>query len=60
MEHGRITQSGTFDGLLAVDGPFRRLASQLKGAETQLQADGLPVTGSRESSSARVASSEPE
>jgi ABC-type multidrug transport system fused ATPase/permease subunit len=59
MEHGRITQSGTFDGLLAVDGPFRRLASQLKGAD-QLQADGLPVTGSRERSSARVASSEPE
>jgi ABC-type multidrug transport system fused ATPase/permease subunit len=60
MEHGRITQRGLFDDLLAVDGPFRRLAKELKGAEPQLQADDLPVTGSRESSSARVASSEPE
>jgi hypothetical protein len=33
MEHGRITQRGTFDDLLAVDGPFRRLAKELKGAE---------------------------
>ncbi len=60
MEHGRITQRGVFDSLLATDGPFRRLASQLKG---QLQDDVLqasPVTGSRESSSASVASSEPE
>jgi ABC-type multidrug transport system fused ATPase/permease subunit len=60
MEHGRITQRGLFDDLLAVDGPFRRLAKELKGAEPQLQADDLPVTGSRERSSARVASSEPE
>jgi len=66
MEHGRITQRGRFDDLLAVDGPFRRLAAQLKstaleGAAPQLQADDdLPVTGSRESSSASVASSEPE
>jgi ABC-type multidrug transport system fused ATPase/permease subunit len=65
MEHGRISQRGTFDDLLAVDGPFRRLAKELKGtgleeALPQLQADDLPVTGSRESNSARVASSEPE
>jgi ABC-type multidrug transport system fused ATPase/permease subunit len=60
IEHGRISQHGTFDDLLSVDGPFRRLAAQLKGPESQLQADDLPVTGSRESSSARVASSEPE
>src|SRR2546430_3989511 len=33
LEHGRITPTGTFDGLLAVDGPFLRLAAQLKGAE---------------------------
>jgi ABC-type multidrug transport system fused ATPase/permease subunit len=57
MEHGRITQRGLFDDLLAVDGPFRRLASELKGAEPQLQADETPVTGSRDSSSASVASS---
>jgi ABC-type multidrug transport system fused ATPase/permease subunit len=60
MEHGRISLRGTFDDLLAVDGPFRRLAKELKGAEPQLQAVDLPVTGSRESSSASVASSEPE
>ena len=68
MEHGRIAQSGTFDELLAVDGPFRRLASELKGVGAgQLQVSGLqpdlqsePVTGNRASSSASVASSEPE
>jgi ABC-type multidrug transport system fused ATPase/permease subunit len=62
MEHGRITQRGRFDELLATDGPFRRLASELKGAELQLQAGlpSAPVTGSRASSSASVASSEPE
>ena len=71
LEHGRIAQSGTFDDLLAVDGPFRRLAKDLKGAtvfadETvQLQGGAAdlqasPVVGSRESSSASVASSEPE
>jgi ABC-type multidrug transport system fused ATPase/permease subunit len=60
MEHGRISQRGTFDGLLAIDGPFRRLAKELKGPEPQLQDDAMPVTGSRESSSASVASSEPE
>ena len=65
MEHGRIAQSGTFDDLLAVDGPFRRLAKDLKGAETQLQGGAAdlqasPVVGSRDSRSASVASSEPE
>ena len=60
MEHGRIVQRGTFDGLLAIEGPFRRLAKELKGPAPQLQADETPVTGSRESSSASVASSEPE
>ena len=67
LEHGRITQRGTFNALLAVDGPFRRLATQLKGAElsevepqTLQDPDDLPVTGSRERSSASVASSEPE
>ena len=58
MEHGRIAQRGRFDELLAVEGPFRELASQLQGAEDALQSP--PVTGSRESSSASVASSEPE
>jgi ABC-type multidrug transport system fused ATPase/permease subunit len=33
VEHGRITQRGTEDELLAVDGPFRRLAHELQGAE---------------------------
>src|SRR5205807_4839970 len=32
MEHGRITQAGTFDELLASEGPFRRLALELKGS----------------------------
>ncbi len=31
LEHGRITQRGRFDDLLAVDGPFRRLAHELEG-----------------------------
>jgi ABC-type multidrug transport system fused ATPase/permease subunit len=56
MEHGRISQRGTFDELLATDGPFRRLAAELKGADVQLQAD-LPSTsvrGRRPSSSASV------
>jgi len=63
MEHGRITQRGTFDRLLAVEGPFRDLASQLKGGADQALQDSdasFPVTGSRERSSASVASSEPE
>ncbi|HEV8105780.1 MAG TPA: ABC transporter ATP-binding protein [Gaiellaceae bacterium] len=57
MEHGRISQRGRFDELLASEGPFRRLASQLQGSG-DLQA--APVTGSRPSSSASVASSERE
>jgi ABC-type multidrug transport system fused ATPase/permease subunit len=66
LEHGRITQRGTFDALLEVDGPFRRLAKELKGADAQLQAgdpsdlQAEPVTGSRPRSSASVESSEPE
>ena len=62
MEHGRVTQRGRFAELLASDGPFRRLASELEGAQLQGAADlqAEPVVGSRESSSARVASSEPE
>jgi len=65
MEHGRIAQRGRFDELLATDGPFRRLASELAGADPQLQLGASPlqsepVTGSRERSSASVTSSEPE
>jgi ABC-type multidrug transport system fused ATPase/permease subunit len=75
IEHGRISQSGTFDDLLATDGPFRRLAKDLTGADVQLpelqlpegqlhggaaDLQASPVVGSRESSSARVASSETE
>ncbi|HEY2936022.1 MAG TPA: ABC transporter ATP-binding protein, partial [Gaiellaceae bacterium] len=33
VEHGRITQRGTERELLAVEGPFRRLAHELQGAE---------------------------
>jgi ABC-type multidrug transport system fused ATPase/permease subunit len=58
MEHGRVMQRGRFDELLAVDGHFRELAAQLQGSDEALQS--APVTGSRESNSARVASSEPE
>jgi ABC-type multidrug transport system fused ATPase/permease subunit len=58
VEHGRITQAGTFDELLAAEGPFRRLALELKG---QLQdSPDLPVSGSRESRSASVVSSDSE
>ena len=32
LERGRITQRGTYDELLAADGPFRRLATTLQGA----------------------------
>ena len=62
MEHGRVTQRGRFAELLASDGPFRRLASELEGAQLQAEADlqAEPVVGSRESNSASVASSEPE
>jgi ABC-type multidrug transport system fused ATPase/permease subunit len=31
LEHGRITQRGRFDELLAADGPFRRLARDMRG-----------------------------
>jgi ATP-binding cassette, subfamily B, bacterial len=61
MEHGRITQRGRFSELLSVEGPFRRLAQHLEGA--QLQSDleqSSPVSGSRDSSSPSIASSEPE
>jgi len=60
MVHGRIAQRGPFDELLRVDGPFRELAAQLHGASEDADLQSTPVTGSRESSSARVASSEPE
>src|SRR5581483_10384118 len=56
VEHGRITQRGLFDELLAAPGPFRDLAAQLHGSDAaDLQSD--PVNGSRPSSSASVASS---
>ena len=32
LERGRITQRGTYDTLIAADGPFRRLATSLQGA----------------------------
>jgi ABC-type multidrug transport system fused ATPase/permease subunit len=77
MEHGRIAQRGTFGDLISVEGPFRRLATELKGSRLEgselegglleggdqpalQEGDDLPVTGSRERSSASVASSEPE
>ena len=63
VEHGRISQRGTFDDLLAVDGPFRELATQLHGSQLQgsdADLQSAPVTGSRASSSPSVASSEPE
>ena len=33
LERGRITQRGTYDELMAAEGPFRRLATTLAGAE---------------------------
>jgi ABC-type multidrug transport system fused ATPase/permease subunit len=39
VEHGRITQRGRFDELLAVDGPFRRLARDMRGAGDALPRD---------------------
>jgi ATP-binding cassette subfamily B protein len=61
MEHGRITQRGRFDELLAQDGPFRRLAQHLEGQTPQeLGLQSSPVIGRRESRSESVASSEPE
>ena len=61
MEHGRIVQRGPFGELLAKDGPFKRLARELEGAQPQaglLQSP--PVVGRRESSSASVSSSSSE
>ena len=40
LEHGRIVQRGTFDALLAGEGPFRRLAHSLEGGEPDLAAAG--------------------
>jgi ATP-binding cassette subfamily B protein len=60
MEHGRITQQGSFDELLAADGPFRRLAKHLEDQGAQLRVQSAPVIGRRESRSESVASSEPE
>jgi ABC-type multidrug transport system fused ATPase/permease subunit len=59
MEHGRITQRGAFEELLSSPGPFRDLAAQLHGSEAAAL-HSSPVTGNRDSSSARLASSEPE
>jgi ABC-type multidrug transport system fused ATPase/permease subunit len=59
LVHGRIAQRGRFEELLASEGPFRRLASELDGAQVQEEASE-PLSGSRESRSASVASSEPE
>ena len=63
VEHGRITQRGRFEELLAADGPFRRLARDLEGGAVVAypQAESSEsASGSRASSSARVPSSEPE
>ncbi|HEV2592342.1 MAG TPA: ABC transporter ATP-binding protein [Gaiellaceae bacterium] len=62
MEHGRISQRGSFDALLATDGPFRRLAKHLEGqgAQDAWRVQSAPVIGRRESRSESVASSEPE
>jgi ABC-type multidrug transport system fused ATPase/permease subunit len=35
LERGRITQRGTYDELIETDGPFRRLATTLAGAEVR-------------------------
>jgi ABC-type multidrug transport system fused ATPase/permease subunit len=40
VENGRIIQRGTERELLAVDGPFRRLAHTLEGGEPELAAAG--------------------
>jgi ABC-type multidrug transport system fused ATPase/permease subunit len=40
VEHGNIVQRGTERELLAVDGPFRRLAHTLDGGEPELAAAG--------------------
>jgi ABC-type multidrug transport system fused ATPase/permease subunit len=59
LENGRITQRGRFDDLLGAPGPFRDLAAQLQGADSEVL-QSAPVTGSRPSSSASAVSSEPE
>src|SRR5207244_598979 len=66
VEHGRITQRGRFDELLAADGPFRRLARDMRGAADAVHPEQLsprhsrPVIGRRDRRSERLASSEPE
>ena len=35
LERGRIAQRGTYDELIAVEGPFRRLATTLEGADVR-------------------------
>ena len=35
LERGRITQRGTYDELIGVEGPFRRLATTLAGADVR-------------------------
>ncbi len=40
VAHGRIVQRGRFDELLATEGPFRRLAQELRGAGDTVH--GLP------------------
>jgi ATP-binding cassette subfamily B protein len=46
VEHGQIVQRGTEQELLAVDGPFRRLARDLRAAVAK-SAFGTPATTSR-------------
>jgi ABC-type multidrug transport system fused ATPase/permease subunit len=41
VAHGRIVQRGRFDELLAAEGPFRRLAQELRGAGDTVH--GLPA-----------------
>jgi ABC-type multidrug transport system fused ATPase/permease subunit len=62
VEHGRITQRGRFDELLASDGPFRRLARDLEGAAVDYpQSESTDsASGSRASNWASLSSSEPE
>ena len=43
VEHGRIVQRGTEAALLAVDGPFRRLARTLHGAAEDLDLPQRPA-----------------
>jgi ABC-type multidrug transport system fused ATPase/permease subunit len=35
LERGRIAQRGTYDDLMAIEGPFRRLATTLEGADVR-------------------------